>query len=198
MAPSSSQDASEERQPQGGKPGSPFLSLGSLGRARGKRFWHWEVHTHQVSEVLSMDGPGGPAVENPTFQCWGCRCDPWSGNLVLPCLGAPKPAYYNYWARALQRRPNTAKNKYFFKRPYPESSSHLFQVRRRLHPNHSLVSIILLAAVFPQTKAKLKDYKSQKFFNNMCAGLSGRSPLVVGHFPSSSRIFSAWEILVIS
>ena len=92
--------------------------------------------------------------------------------------------------------PTQPKINIFFKRPYPESSSHLFQVRRRLHPNHSLVSIILLAAVFPQTKAKLKDYKSQKFFDNMCAGLSGRSPLVVGHFPSRSRIFSAWEILL--
>ena len=61
------------------KTGSPFLLLRSPGRAPGKRFWHWAVYTYQVSKVLSMDIPGGPAVENPPSSAGGADLIPGQG-----------------------------------------------------------------------------------------------------------------------
>ena len=32
------------------------------------------------SKCQIRDFPSGPVVETPSFQCKGCRCDPWQGN----------------------------------------------------------------------------------------------------------------------
>ena len=48
-------------------------------------FFFWQEHPMFLKETCPGDFPGGPVVKTLSFQCKGCRFNPWSGNYDPMC-----------------------------------------------------------------------------------------------------------------
>ena len=64
------------------------------------------VHRNYSNSPIPGDFPSGPVAKAPSFQCKGCRFDPWLGTVILRTLGQLSPH------EAIKESPHTATKTY--------------------------------------------------------------------------------------